>query len=76
MIEISCITYGLKNEQSQIYRTHTPTRMGVHLAFGTSRQYGLSFAGWWYILVRLWVELFVSQGLIQTETTVSRKASN
>ena len=51
----------------------TPARVGVQLVFAPRRQYGISVAAWWYILVRLWVELFVSQ-VIQAETTVSRKS--
>ena len=49
--------------------------MGGHLVFAPLRLYGLSVAVWWYILVILLVELFVSQGLIKVETTVNRKAS-
>ena len=37
--------------------------------------YGISVVVYWYVLVRLWVELFVSKGLIQAETAVSKKAS-
>ena len=43
-------------------------------SFAPRRHYGLSVAVWWYILVRLLVELFVSQGLMQAETTISTKA--
>ena len=71
MIRISCIANGWKNRQSQTFRT----RVGVQLVFAPRRIYERSVAVLWYILVRLWVELFVSQGLIQAETTVSTKAS-
>ena len=49
--------------------------MCVQLVFAPCKHYGLSVAVWWYILVRLWGELFVSQGLIQAETTVSKRSS-
>ena len=39
--------------------------MGVQLIFATHRRYRPSVAVWWYILVRLWAELFISQGLMQ-----------
>ena len=54
----------------------TPARVGDQALFAPRRRYGVSGAVWWYILVRLWVELFVSQGLIKAETTVSRKISS
>ena len=47
--------------------------MGGHLVFAPLRLYGLSVAVWWYILVILLVELFVSQGLIKEESTAGRK---
>ena len=50
--------------------------MSVQLVFESRSYYGLSVAAWWCILLRFWVELFVSQGLIEIETTASRKASN
>ena len=50
-------------------------RVSVQLVFALFRRYGLSVPVWWYILVRLWVKLFVSQGLIQAAMAVSRKAS-
>ena len=39
--------------------------MGAQLIFSSQRRYRLSVAVWWYFLVRLWMKLFVSQGLIQ-----------
>ena len=47
-------------------------RVGVQLVFAPLRRYGLSVAVRWYILMRLWLELFVSQA----ETTVIRKTSS
>ena len=47
----------------------TNKRLLLHPVFAPRRHYGFSVAVWRYILVRLGVELFVSQGLIQTETT-------
>ena len=48
-------------------------RVGVQLVFAPLRRYGLSVAAVrWYILMRLWLELFVSQA----ETTVIRKTSS
>ena len=55
-------------------RRTKPNLQGTSAGVGF-RSYALSVAVWWYVLVRLWVELFVSQILIQVETTVSRKAS-
>ena len=49
--------------------------VSIQLVFAPRGRYGLSVTVWSYILVTLWVELFVSQSLIQGETTVSRKAS-
>ena len=49
--------------------------MGVKLVLKPRRHYGISVGVKWYILVRLWVKVFVSQGLIQAETKVSRRAS-
>ena len=51
----------------------TSARVGVQLVFAPRRRYGLSVAVLWYILVRPCQELFVSQDLIEAETTVSRK---
>ena len=48
---------------------------GAQLVFAPRRCYVLSVVVWWYILVRLFGEIIVSQGLMQAETTVSRKAS-
>ena len=48
---------------------------GVQLVFVPRRCYGLSVTLWWYILARLLIKLFVSQCLIQAQTTVSRKPS-
>ena len=46
------------------------------LVFTPLRCYGLSVVVYWYLLVRLWcVKLFVSKGLIQVETAVSKKVS-
>ena len=44
-----------------------PTKcpVGVQLIFAPCRWHRLSVAVWCYILVRLWVELFVSKGPIQ-----------
>ena len=42
----------------------TPAKVGVQLIFTTCRWYRLSVVVWWYISVRLWVELFVSQTAI------------
>ena len=39
--------------------------MDAQLIFLSYRRYRLSVAVWWYFLVRLWVKLFVSQGLIK-----------
>ena len=39
--------------------------MGAQLIFSSQGRYRLSVAVWWYFLVRLWMKLFVSQGLIQ-----------
>ena len=50
--------------------------MADQLVLTQHRYYGLSVAVWWKILVRLWAELFVSQGLIQAEITFSGKAPN
>ena len=47
--------------------------MRFQLVFAPHRQYGLSVAVWWYIHVRPWVELLVTQGLMQVETPDSRK---
>ena len=52
----------------------TSARVGFQLVFAPCR-HGLSVAVWWYILVRFWVKLFLSQGLIQVVTTVNRKAA-
>ena len=73
MICRSCTADGWKDEQSQIW--DTSSRVGNKLVFTPHKHYGLSVAVWWYIAVKLWVELFVSKGLIQAETTVSRKTS-
>ena len=43
----------------------TLAKAGVQLIFTPRRPYRLSVAVLWYILVRLWMELFVPQGLIQ-----------
>ena len=39
--------------------------MGAQFISSSQRRYRLSIAVWWCFLVRLWVKLFVSQGLIQ-----------
>ena len=44
---------------------YTLAKVGVQLIFWSHRQYRLSGAVWWYFLVRLWVKLLVSKGLIQ-----------
>ena len=54
----------------------TPARVSDQVLFAPRTRYGVSGALWWYILVRLWAELFVSQVLIKAETTVSRKISS
>ena len=36
------------------------------------RCYEVSVLVYWYLFVRLWVELFISKGLVQIETTVSK----
>ena len=46
----------------------------LKLVFTSLSCYGLSVVLFWYLFVRLWVELFVSKGLIQVETTVTKKA--
>ena len=46
-----------------------------NLGFSPLRCYGYSVVVYWHLLVRLWVELFVSKGLIQVETAVGKKAS-
>ena len=38
-------------------------RVDVELVFAPYRSYGTSVAVLWYIFMRIWVELFVSQGL-------------
>ena len=45
------------------------------LVFTPPRCYGLSVVVYWYLLVRLWEELFVSKGLIQLVTVASKKAT-
>ena len=62
IIQRSCIAYRRK-------------KGGAQLVFAPRSCYVLSVAVWWYILVRLFGEIIVSQGLMQAETTVSRKAS-
>ena len=42
------------------------------LHFTPLRCYEVSVLVYWYLFVRLWVELFISKGLVQTETTVSK----
>ena len=49
--------------------------MGVQPIFALHRRHVLAVAVWWYILVRFWVELFLSQDLMEAATTVSGKAS-
>ena len=44
-----------------------------NLVFTPLRCYGISFAVYWYLLVRLWVELFVLKNMIQDKTAVSKK---
>ena len=73
MVPRFCIADGLKNEQAQINKD-TSARVGVQVVSTPRKCYGLSVAVWWYIFVRLWLELFVSQGLILGETAASRKA--
>ena len=58
-----------KTNEPNLY--DTSARVGVQLVFAPCRRYGILIAVWWYIIVRRWVELLVSQGLIQeAETTV------
>ena len=45
------------------------------LVFKLRRCYGHSAVVYWYLLVRLWVELFVSKGLMQVGTAVCKNAS-
>ena len=44
---------------------YTLAKVGVQLIFWSHRQNRLSVAVWSYFLVRLWVKLLVSKGLIQ-----------
>ena len=74
MIQRSCIAEGWKDNHSPNLQD-TSARVCVQLVFIPRRRYGLIVEVWWYIFNTLSLELFVSQGLIQAETTASRKAS-
>ena len=78
-LTLRCLISWKKNQKrtdySEILHCRQTEKGGAQLVFAPRRCYVLSVAVWWYILVTLFGEIIVSQGLMQAETTVSRKAS-
>ena len=65
MIQRSYIPGKWEKERSQINRTLLLRWVSNLFIHHRDNMYRLSVAVWWHFLVRLWVKLFVSQGLMQ-----------